>query len=670
MKLTASLVSRLRNGFPVGSAIPSLLRLARGLSQGHLRGPTTWREIEASLHNGKYVALSMDCFGTLINRLSPDWEQRAIASMTGCLAGLTHTESIRALRSAHAAAARGRPGDPEPDAVSIWTHFCNLCDLPQMLVEHFCAVESELLAATSAVCVEALATLKTAQHAKIPFVITSDTRLTATALQTLLREKGIELSLDALVCSCDSRRSKFRGGLYSIAMQRLSEKAGQALAAHKILHIGDNRISDGYSAASSGIASAILAPGALTGETLTSAAALRAGFESLGPAFSIFCHKLHGALAQHRLADAIFVARDGYFLRICAQAWWDTRGEKYEVPRYARISRVSARLASLHAREDIRREAASITAVRAGIIASHELCTFLGLSDHHDEFFGETAVPVNQAIQILSGEKSDIVLDYSTKARKSLANYLRDIGSGVFVDVGWKGTTASLLDKAFPKEPPRKWLLLARWSETGVSTLHGGDLGLVIDQSKDGGFVAKSAKDLYALVEAICSENAPPTIAYSPTGIPCPSNWERTPSSSDLTAITALRKGIFEAVPLCARVTSNMTNKLPYSFVNLSRQRLFRFAHFPDDLTLQWAQKIIVTETHSKSWSTPLCGNETINPMTHPLNWLAGFACPWKAAWAYRTGGRFGSVFWLICNFILHTGENRLEQSIKRWLAK
>jgi hypothetical protein len=415
----------------------------------------------------------------------------------------------------------------------------------------------------------------------------------------------------------------------------------------------------------------------LDGDELATAAAFRTGVESLGPTFSVFCAELHAALADHRLADAIFVARDGHFLKACAEAWWRARNEPHAGARYIRMSRVSVRLAALHAADDIRREADSVRDVFAGAIASRELCAFLGLGAHHDQLIGPRTIAVDAAAEILAGERSDAILALAAAARRALSEQLNTTGPGVFVDVGWKGSTGRLLDCAFPDRPRRQWLFFGRWSETGPAGLRAGDRGLVADQQADGRFAARSARDLYALVEAVCSEATEPTTSHvdaapPPAAAAADGRAGAGAVAADRAApiVAALRAGILASLELAARTSIGGGATQTGRWREFAQRRLFRLAHFPDAPVLLWAPRIVVKETHSTQWSVPLCGGPAVNPLRHPLAWIDGFSCPWKATWAYRTAGRAGWLFWLAAGLLIHRGSGRVERVVKRCLAR
>ena len=81
----------------------------------------------------------------------------------------------------------------------------------------------------------------------------TDTRWPAPLLTGLLEGKGFSVAPGSVFCSCDHRRNKFRGGLYSIAYRHLTETLGRHITPSRILHVGDSFLADSCSAARFGM---------------------------------------------------------------------------------------------------------------------------------------------------------------------------------------------------------------------------------------------------------------------------------------------------------------------------------------------------------------------------------------------------------------------------------
>ena len=235
------------------SAARSTIRLAYGATRldRHLRGG--WLTAHATLRSGKYSAVSIDCFDTILSRWQPEWEQRAIAALAIELADRDSGSADAILRRASVSAARTAAGGAEPSALAIWRSFCGFAGLPGALADVLCRGELELLEASSALEDKALDFICAVIDRQLPLVVCSDTRWPAVFLCAVLQKKGLKMIQDALVCSCDYQKSKFRGDLFGVAKARLSAQAGRDICPANILHIGDSRLSDIYSGASFGL---------------------------------------------------------------------------------------------------------------------------------------------------------------------------------------------------------------------------------------------------------------------------------------------------------------------------------------------------------------------------------------------------------------------------------
>jgi len=236
---------------PAGqTALTSALRLARGFLLRAGKLGEGWEVAYRALDSGRYSAVSIDCFDTLLARLAPDWEQHALARIGAALAGQSPvragylTKSARASLRAH--------GLCEPGALEIWRAFCLLTKLPSTLAEKFAGRELQLLTISSANSNSAREFVTQVSRQHVPLIVCSDTRWPATALGQLLRHHGFDLPEQTLICSCDHNLSKFRGSLYATAAEKIGTLSGNRVPPENILHIGDNLFADYYSAACHG----------------------------------------------------------------------------------------------------------------------------------------------------------------------------------------------------------------------------------------------------------------------------------------------------------------------------------------------------------------------------------------------------------------------------------
>lgn len=207
----------------------------------------------ALVRSGSCAGVSLDCFDTLLARGAPDWEQKALAEAIAAENGFSTLQARDMLRLAHKRAKQLVGGDEEPSAVLIWTEFCISLGIPEHVATQLCAHEMKLLDMTSIVSCEASGFVAALESRRIPWIVCSDTRWPAAALSKLLHDKGLPVRPESIVTSCDHRKSKFRGGLYSVAHEHLAQTLGQPVSPSDILHVGDNFLSDVCSAACFGM---------------------------------------------------------------------------------------------------------------------------------------------------------------------------------------------------------------------------------------------------------------------------------------------------------------------------------------------------------------------------------------------------------------------------------
>jgi FMN phosphatase YigB (HAD superfamily) len=234
---------------------PSILSMAR-LTAGFLSRRNhlghSWDAAFSVLRSGRCAGVSMDCFGTLLARGSTDWEQHILAETVGFEAGYSQPRAKRLFKKALEQAKLVAGGDQEPAAKSIWTEYCIALGVPDMATQ-LSAHELKLLEITSNAADRALPFVDAVKNLQLPWIVCSDTRWPASELCWLLREKGFDIPLESVFCSCDHRKSKFRGGLYSVAYKHLIEALGRQVPPRTILHVGDNFLADNCSAASFGM---------------------------------------------------------------------------------------------------------------------------------------------------------------------------------------------------------------------------------------------------------------------------------------------------------------------------------------------------------------------------------------------------------------------------------
>lgn len=234
-------------------SLQSVTRLLSGFLSPLCHSGRSWSDALSLVQSGSCAAVSLDCFDTLLARGIPDWEQLALAETAGLEAGYSAPQARHSLRAARARARHLAAGAQEPTAASIWTEYCIAIHIPEQAATQLCAHELKLLEMTSIASAEALNFVVAVESLHLPWIVCSDTRWSATLLSGLLRGKGFAIGAESTFCSCDHGKSKFRGGLYPIAYQRMVDTLGRNVPPSSILHVGDNFFADNCSAAAFGM---------------------------------------------------------------------------------------------------------------------------------------------------------------------------------------------------------------------------------------------------------------------------------------------------------------------------------------------------------------------------------------------------------------------------------
>lgn len=231
----------------------SLARLSAGFLSPRSHCGRSWSDALSLVQSGACAAVSLDCFDTLLARGIPDWEQIVLAETAGVEAGYSAPQARDKLRAACERAKRLAAGDQEPAAESIWIEYCAAMRMHGRMAPQLCAHEMKLLEMTSLASAEATDFLAAIEKLRLPWIVCSDTRWSAISLSRLLSGKGFTIEAESILSSCDHGKSKFRGGLYPIAYQRLAVALGRRVPPSAILHIGDNFFADNCSGAAFGM---------------------------------------------------------------------------------------------------------------------------------------------------------------------------------------------------------------------------------------------------------------------------------------------------------------------------------------------------------------------------------------------------------------------------------
>ena len=340
-------------------------------------------------------------------------------------------------------------------------------------------------------------------------VFISDTDRSSKLLIELLENHSIFRPGDRLVASCEAGVTKSRGGLYDLIWD------AKPLV---VWHVGNNDWADGVMAAAHGYEPFYLSTGNLSryeralcsdnpngmGPVLAAAARSvrmqlehelesgvldehafqlrRLGAQVAGPAMCAFGHWMAGEIKRHEIDRLGFLSRDGELPKLIADRFPDPALRA--VPRsYVHLNRLSVTLATAAAigvdtwvkegtrgADDFLRARLHLASFKSVLQrlgfeptdVGKVMGTSFALVDH------DPAEPLSDAqaddwLALLNDQSArELVLQRATERRSTMVAYLDQLGflsatQPAFVDVGWRGRLARLINTAlgeyFPNEP-------------------------------------------------------------------------------------------------------------------------------------------------------------------------------------------------------------------------
>ncbi len=670
------------------SAVRSLLRLGTGALD--------WRYAcgyDALLRSGLKPGqtLSVDLFGTLLIR--SDETDLLVALAAFIRSGIPATgvpqsvrvlvaEAQRKLRDAWTAEGK----DPEiPRAVLIGELIRKLRGrepLPQE-IRALCDFELEMEFLRTAPNAELADLIERHRRSGGNVVVTSDMHYSAEDLASLIARHGVT-GVGRIYASSDIGKSKFRGGLYEHVL------AAEGADRSTVVHVGDRRLSDVWSARAQGITSAHFARRIAQSEPEPVAlerAGYAVGYSVLGPALSAFAHLLLLEAGRRGLDRLAFVARDGDLLmRVTAIVARSPAVPNPPALQYLSISRRSTMLAGQG-----RLDASSVgeaLAVRAG---GGRLARVLGyfnvpcelvrdvVAVHHIELHDPGVAPAKLRALFADPAFGALVEAEAQRQKGLLREYLMQ--ESVYgakrlglVDIGWGGSIRRALAGAFAGEAGFRLpagLYLGRWTERSASRLAGDDAtGILSDCLRSKSVREGGAWYLAAFLEALSRAAEGPIVGYerAVSGRIEPVRAEDTPSREAERQGELLREPIRRGILAFAAHYARqfVDREVDEEALRREAQRqLFRLAFFPDTAEIRIGRSLTQTEGHADGWSAALI-QQGPNPLASPLRWLAGLTSPWRTGYIRATGGPLLTMAWIALEALLLAQPAAVRERLRR----
>lgn len=499
-------------------------------------------------------------------------------------------------------------------------------------------------------------------------VAVSDTYLGADDLAALLRMHGIK-NIDRIYASCDLGLTKFHGNLFRHML------AQEGIAPRRLLHIGDNRLADVWSARAFGIRSLHYRPG--TSRSAPSRQQLadpefRVGYQSLGPIFAVFSQLLLIESRDRRISRLACVARDGDLLRE-ATTRLAASARCLDAPRldYVYFSRRSVALPHLRKLDaEALRQVRSIRAdgpLLEGLLAY--LCIDLdALPDDlarkvHDD-------PPDVDAFLADSRLSGIVEEKWRHHESVLGAYLRQEGlwgateAAALVDVGWRATIQTALNETFVDRPgftPMAGFYIGLWSES-VPLPSPGDApawGLLGDLRRGRGLLEGAFWQLAFVFEAVCRAAHGTVIGYERDAqdriqpVLAAGTMAREAELAREERIARIREGILAYIDAWGE-SIGPSLPVPLGLRLRTQWHAFRLAFFPRRWEIETLGDLVHTESHAESWSVPLISKRRPSPLTAPREWMAGLASPWRSGYVAATGGPLLSLAFVLLEGLLN----------------
>jgi HAD superfamily hydrolase (TIGR01549 family) len=623
----------------------------------------------------------VDVFGTLLERGKgfdheiPRTLSKRIGLLSGVAEGDHETQArirnrLSGIESGLMREAVVSGGDPEISRRAIYDMYFRSEGLSTMLVDDAIHCELKVYRELTTVNTEVRDFVALCKERGKRVVIVSDSQFGREELAELLSMHGLQ-PFDAIYASSDTARSKFRGGLFEQVI------AAERLPADRILHVGDNLLSDVWSARTAGVQALHFR----ARRPETNSPEYRLGLETLGPVFAAFAHLLLLQSRRAQITRLAFVARDGDFLKTVTERLM-AAAPVLPSPtlQYLSLSRRATALIGFSRLDD-----SAIDEVK-GIRADGSF------EDRFFEYFDLNAPRLSPPddnnlhslrAMLADGEFQRHVARRRDEKKALLADYLRSEGvysakDAAFVDIGWKGSTQSFLGRAFSDDPQfanPPFFYLALSSELGPIVPGGPAVGILADQRGSRCIWESGIWHIASLIEAICRASHGTVTGYSrgKNGTVRAIIANDTPSRGVEVcgegARDRIRSGILEYIDAYGRALT--TSGLDEARVRRRAQRrLIRLAFFPRLWEIDAIRPFVQTEGHAQHWSSSLISDDLVHPLRSPRRWLAGLSSPWRSGYVRASGGYLLASAFFCLESALAAAPPTLRYRMREWALR
>ena len=659
------------------TAVSSAFRLARGATRPQrITLDLLAADTGASLRHLGIRLVSFDIFETLVCRTDPG-ASRIRSIVAGAAARLATKSSgaapvrgreAKSLRSAVESELRERlrkaGADPEVSHHDVIRslmqrimHSEPSAELVTELVRYELSLEFQF-SEYDRTALQVVDRLKLAGHRVIGI---SDMYIAGRDLDELLVRHGLQL--DKVYASSDVHLSKFTGRLFQFVAER------EGFRPHEILHVGDNLLADVFSARAANLnAVRWKAKGHSKRATIRVAdTPYHLGYNILGPAFVTTAELLLRRAEESAIDHLAFVARDAELLHQVVELRL-ARVPRTYVPqtRYIYLSRRACAAAGLERlrTDDVtdilaaRATNRGLETVAAGLNLDGEqlrrLTIDLGITGFDDAIH---APFTNAHLQQLLSDPNfqTFFREQSFAQRAQLRHYLESQGliggtSNVgLVDIGWRGTTQTSLQRAFGGDPAfrlKRGFYMGLWDD-GI-TRPPDDMftkeGLLCDYRRGRTILEGAAWYLAFVLEAVSRAPHGTVIGYetleSGKVVPrlAPKSISRVAEESDEDRRVLVRTGILDYT----KDSSSLIEPLAEDDEparRTSQRRLARLAFMPNRNELATLGGLTHTEGVAERWQTPLVATSRPGAVFRSEYWLEGLASPWRAGFVRNAGG-------------------------------
>lgn len=274
---------------------------------------------------------------------------------------------------------------------------------------------------------------------KLRVICISDMYLNSTVIRKIL-DKNEYFEIEKVYVSCDEKKSKYRGDLFTHIIKDMG------ISARNLLHIGDALRSDFFMPRCHGISSKLVKYDYHSEERDI---LYQTGFSVFGPVFYEFMVWLH-EIKDEKTKTLCFLAREGDFLKQCYEIIYDTNEKILYISRESVIHGcIAILLKSMKITDVIKLISIQRNETNEGFIRR------LGLDiEKYNKFLAKEKInPTDKLaktiVLFLEKYKFNIIQD-TIKYEEDFWEYLQqsiDVNAGeiLLVDIGWNGSMQELL---------------------------------------------------------------------------------------------------------------------------------------------------------------------------------------------------------------------------------